>query len=254
MKDIHVPVATTPSRTVLIDDDGPSEITPDGDITAPLPAPAATPPPLVSTAHMHKSPRREEEPATSDDDDDDDEEEPTAAVEPTAAADKNRYVRPAQLDRERKRRRLCTSDVIDSGNINRNVILPLSDLISFLEKNFCCRLCHKSLNERAENQAVRPLQLEIFGLACGLNFQCECGIKTSLRPTVVPEAVAKLKTLKDGHPFATRVNAGGKSNATCKHCGIKGHQRISSLQCLKNPKNLAIGVEKTAVEAAAVGK
>jgi hypothetical protein len=46
----------------------------------------------------------------------------------------------------------------------------------------------------------------------------------------------------------------GKSNATCKHCGIKGHQRISSLQCLKNPKNLAIGVEKTAVEAAAVGK
>ena len=48
----------------------------------------------------------------------------------------------------------------------------------------------------------------MFGLAVGFNFSCECGVKDSLRPMVVPSAISKLRTLKNGEPFATRVNAG----------------------------------------------
>jgi hypothetical protein len=64
------------------------------------------------------------------------------------------------------------------------------------------------LNNYPGKQTASPLGLEIFGMAAGLNFQCDCGAKQSLRPRVVPEAAPKLKTLTDGKPLATRANAG----------------------------------------------
>jgi hypothetical protein len=79
----------------------------------------------------------------------------------------------------------------------------------FLEENFSCKICHKSIkNCGTEHQAVPPLGLEVFGIACGLHFQCDCGRIASLRPDIVPEAKAKLTTLEDGKPFATRLNSG----------------------------------------------
>jgi hypothetical protein len=69
-------------------------------VSAPIP-PAALPP-LLSAAHMPHSPLHKE-PA------------------------KTRHVQPEPLDREKKRRRLLTSDHTDSVNINRNVMLPLAN-------------------------------------------------------------------------------------------------------------------------------
>jgi hypothetical protein len=169
------------------------EITPEA-VSAPIP-PAALPP-LLSTAHMPHSPLHKE-PA------------------------KTRYVQPEPLDREKKRRRLLTSDHIDSVNINRNVILPLDGLLCFIENNFCCKRCHKSLKRSTRGEATPPLGLEVFGLACGLNFKCGCGEKQSLRPVVVPSATHKLTTLQDGHPFATRVNAGDFEINRRLHLGLQ---------------------------------
>ena len=119
--------------------------------------------------------------------------------------DKRRYLAPEPLDRDRKRRRRLTSDTLDSVNI-----LPLNQLLNFIENSFCCKRCNKTLTRcnEEEEEEVRPLGLEVFGLACGLNFKCECGAQESLRPVTVPEATSKLKTLQDGNPYGTQVNAG----------------------------------------------
>jgi hypothetical protein len=61
---------------------------------------------------------------------------------------------------------------------------------------------------KAQGCAETSLQLEVFGIACGLNFNCDCGVSDSLRPNIVPDATEKLKTLEDGKPYGTRVNSG----------------------------------------------
>jgi hypothetical protein len=76
---------------------------------------------------------------------------------------------------------------LDSDDTDRNV-LPLSTLISFLE-NFVLKRCRKRLTRtQEEEQTPPPLGLEVFGLACGLNFKCECGAKMV---TVVAESTEK---------------------------------------------------------------
>jgi hypothetical protein len=99
-------------------------------------------------------------------------------------------------------------DLDEPSTMSRNVLLPLDGLLSFLELNFCCKRCHRSISKSSIEQPTSPLGLEIIGLACGLNFNCFCGGESSLRPEVVPSSVVKLKTLKDGQPYSTRVNAG----------------------------------------------
>jgi hypothetical protein len=59
-----------------------------------------------------------------------------------------------------------------------------------------------------EQRPHPPLVLEVFGLACGLNFQCVCGAKASLRPPVVAAAQHKVDTLVNGKPFSTSINLG----------------------------------------------
>ena len=172
-------------------------ITPEGEHTF---QPTASPPPMLSVAHISHSPQVHPEPAAA---------EPVpepAAAEPVV--DKRRFVAPEPLDRDRKRRRSLTSDTIDCVTKKRNVILPLNQLLEFIENSFCCKRCNKTLTRCDEEQQVPPLGLEVFGLACGLNFKCECGMRESLRPVTVPEATPKLKTLQDGNPYGTRVNAG----------------------------------------------
>jgi hypothetical protein len=164
-------------------------ITPDDVSTTTPPLMLATAP-LVSNGHMAHSPLRNDE-------------------EPVV--EKRRFTQPERLDKEKKRLRTTTSLILDSdmeSTTNRNVILPLDGLLLFLENNFCCKRCHKSLKRCDDAQPIPPLGLEVFGLACGLNFKCACGEEKSLRPDIVPAAKGKLTTLKEGHPYATRVNAG----------------------------------------------
>jgi hypothetical protein len=55
----------------------------------------------------------------------------------------------------------------------------------------------------------KPLGIEVFGVARGINFNCICGAAASLRPKVVAAAkITKLKTPQFGKPCSTRVNAG----------------------------------------------
>ena len=181
-------MASTPASMVSISN---RIITPDDVDAGTSFAPGtSSPPPIVSKAHISHSPPPEE---------------PAAA---SPLVEKRRYLAPSPLDNEKKRRRRLTSDALDNVNINRNVILPLDSLLFFIEHNFCCKRCHKSLTRCADVQVVPPLGLEIFGLACGLNFKCDCGVKESLRPFLIPAAIPKCKTLQNGHPFSTRVNAG----------------------------------------------
>jgi hypothetical protein len=102
-----------------------------------------------------------------------------------------------------------TLDSDDDDTTNRNVLLPLKGLVCFIETNFCFKRCHKTLKRcREEQQPFPPLGLEVFGIAFGLNFNCACGVQTSLRPDLAASATDEVKTLKPGQPFATGVNAG----------------------------------------------
>ena len=181
-------MASTPARNLTAIHQR-SLITPDGEeaLSSPSSSIAASPPPLLSVGHAPHSPLQLE----------------TAAAE--VLVDKRRYLAPEPLDRDRKRRRRLASDTLDSVNKNRNVILPLNQLLNFIENSFCCKRCHTSLTRCDEEQEeeVRPLGLGVFDLACGLNFKCECGVRQSLRPATVPEATPKLKTLQDGNPYGT---------------------------------------------------
>jgi hypothetical protein len=115
--------------------------------------------------------------------------------------EKIRFQKPEiESKRNTKRRNKTTT--------NRNIILPLDGLLQFLEQNVCCKECRKSINTLPNEQPHSPLVLEVFGLACGLNFQCACGAKASIHPPVVPEALDKVTTLVAGRPFSTRANSG----------------------------------------------
>jgi hypothetical protein len=112
-----------------------------------------------------------------------------------------------EKDEERNVRRHKTAIVLDSedhSTTNINILLSLESLLAFISNNFCCKRCHKSMQGCTETS----LQLEVFGIACGLNINCDCGVSDSLRPNIVPYATEKLKTLEDGKPYGTRVNSG----------------------------------------------
>jgi hypothetical protein len=117
------------------------------------------------------------------------------AYSPPAAS--RRFV-PPEIDREKHNERKNTSVPIDGS---RNIILPLDGLLTFLKENFSCRTCRVT---------VKPgmFDLDIFGLACGLNFNCNCGSAASLRSPIVDSSVEKIKTLEVGQPLGSRVNAG----------------------------------------------
>ena len=134
---------------------------------------------------------------------------------------KQRYFEPAPMEKERRRRRSLTSDVLDEMTVNRNVILPLDQLLRFIEDNFICRRCNRRLTKSEDIRDIPPLGLEVFGLAVGLNFKCGCGVKDSLRPAVVPSAMPKLLTLQNGDPFGTRVNAGDFEINRRYHMGLQ---------------------------------
>ena len=137
-----------------------------------------------------------------------------------------RYLKPECVpERAVKRRKTSvTLDSEDASTTNRNILLPVDTLLSFIEDNFCCKQCRRVFKTKSvddvpatDDQAAssdnaqdphKALSLEIFGIACGTNFNCECGTAASLRPTLLPAAADKIKTLEDGKPYATRVNCG----------------------------------------------
>ena len=81
--------------------------------------------------------------------------------------EKQRYFQPAPLDKEHRRRRSLTSDALDEMTVNRNVILPLDQLLRFIETNFLCRRCNRKLTKSEDIRDVPILGLEVFGLAIG---------------------------------------------------------------------------------------
>jgi hypothetical protein len=131
---------------------------------------------------------------------------PPAPLVSNSPVEKKRFQTP-EKDEERNVQRRKTAIVLDSDDhatTNRNILLSLESLLSFISNNFCCKRCHKSMQGCVETS----LQLGVFGIACGLNFNCDCGVSNSLRPNIVPDATEKLKTLEDGKPYGTRVNSG----------------------------------------------
>jgi hypothetical protein len=143
---------------------------------------AAADPPIMSVAHVTDSP----------------------------LLPQRRFVKP-KLVPERADKRQKTKVVLDAedASTHRNLSVPLNSLLRFLEENFCCWGCRRQINI-SDDGYYKPLGLEVFGVACGLNFNCVCGATAaSLRPKVVAAArIAKLKTLQVGKPYGTRVNAG----------------------------------------------
>jgi hypothetical protein len=71
-----------------------------------------------------------------------------------------------------------------------------------MERNFCCKRCHRNVAPDS------TIGVEVYGLAFGLHYNCLCKASASLRPDLVPEATPKLKKLRIGQPFGTRVNCG----------------------------------------------
>jgi hypothetical protein len=121
---------------------------------------------------------------------------------------KRRFLRPKNdPNRAAKRSRSAVQlDSNETSTTNRNMLLPINTFLKFLENNICCKrfvtLFSKQnvVNDEGSTNASEAVQvlhnvlcLEVFGLACGLNFNCECGASASLRPDLVP-AAAKTKT------------------------------------------------------------
>jgi hypothetical protein len=93
--------------------------------------------------------------------------------------------------------------------MDRNIIPPLDRLVSFLEINFVCKRCHHKLTRCDDEQYEPPVVLlEVFGLTCGLNFNCRCGAQDSLRPKVVEEALPKIGPVDDKKPIGNCLNSG----------------------------------------------
>jgi hypothetical protein len=133
-------IDTTTPMSSLVTPATPNSTTSPGDHN-----PDPNDPPILSTAHVSSSPH----------------------------PNGQRFCRPVS-DLARNRRRRLTSFKIDAhAGEARNVILPLDQLMEFLTENFSCKKCRTVIEDGA-------LSLEIFGLACGINYNCSCKATASL--------------------------------------------------------------------------
>jgi hypothetical protein len=158
---------------------------------------------------------------------------PVAPVEAQAvvpATGGQRFHQPgADLERNNKRRKTAfTIDLDDKALTDRNIIIPLDKLIKFIETNFVCKRCRKRLDTCNPVETKPKLGFEIFGLACGLNFECGCGAEDRLRPSVVSESQSKVETLANGKPFQNRLNSADfeinrRFHLGLQLCGSGGH-------------------------------
>jgi hypothetical protein len=140
-------------------------------------------------------------------------------------AQTRRFLQPtADVERNSKRRQTNFKIVAgDKSILDRNVILPLSSLVKFIENNFVCKRCRKRLISTglAEHQSQAPFELEVYGLACGINFRCDCGAAASLRPDVIAESAPKIVALHAGKPFQNRLNSGDFEINRRFHLGLQ---------------------------------
>jgi hypothetical protein len=119
--------------------------------------------------------------------------------------EKDRYLKPAANPEQNSKRRK-TSVLLDGKDPDRNIILPLNDLLKFLSENFCCRGCRKILVQNEGD--TYPIELEVFGVANSLHFNCSCGFAGSVRPSLVPEAKPKVEAVVPGQRYSIKTNAG----------------------------------------------
>jgi hypothetical protein len=145
-----------------------------------MPMPAPSTPPIVSIGQLTHSLLEEARPPPRT---------RSPLVEEPA---KQRFVDP-EKDAFRNIRCQRTSIILDSecesSSTNRNILVYVQSLASFIESNFICKRCHITLKRCREP----PLRLEVFGIACSINFNCECRVAASLRPDIMPPAQQKLK-------------------------------------------------------------
>jgi hypothetical protein len=145
-------------------------------------------------------------------------------VPEAASIPKERFFKASNdKDHDAKRRKtLHVLDREDKLTMDRNIILPLDRLVSFLENNFVCKRCRHRLTTRCNKEQFEPpLVLEIFGLACGLNSNCRCGAQDSLRPKVVEEALPKIGPADDKKPIGNRLNSGDFEINKRLHIGLQ---------------------------------
>jgi hypothetical protein len=106
----------------------------------PATSPPVSFPPLVSDAQLTRSPNESDLLVV--------EEEKRGGEE----VDKRRYLKPT-ADKSRNQKRRKTSSTLDSDdkpNRNRNILLPLDSLLTFLEANFNCKYCRRTLRQTDE--------------------------------------------------------------------------------------------------------
>jgi hypothetical protein len=151
-----------------------------------------------------------------------------SVVPDVTSTPKERYFKPSNdKDRDAKHRKtLHVLDGDDKCSTDRNIILPLDSLVAFLEENFVCKRCRHRLTTTtrfagSREQSEPPRVLEIFGLACGINFNCPCGAQDSLRPKVVQEALTKIEPANDKQPIGNRLNCGDFEINKRLHLGLQ---------------------------------
>jgi hypothetical protein len=102
----------------------------------------------------------------------------------------------------------------DRLTMDRNIILPLDRLVYFLENTFDCKRCPNRLTRCDKERSEPPLGLEVFGLACGLNFNCW--------PKVVPESLHKIGPVADKkNNRHNRLNSGDFEINEPLHLGLQ---------------------------------
>jgi hypothetical protein len=109
--------------------------------------------------------------------------------------------------KERNKKRRKTAVIINIKNpLVRNILLPLPQLISFLINNFQCCKCRS-----VAAVPVIEVETETFGFATELNYRCQYGHHSSIRPDLLDSSKEKLdkleKKMKPGEALSSKINS-----------------------------------------------
>ena len=111
-----------------------------------------------------------------------------------------------EADAERNKMRRNTSCIVDNNMPapNRNIIVSLQKLITFLSDNFCCRSCKKGFRGGTDWE----FKVETFGFANCLHYRCTCLASASVLPDLLVGSKYKTRDIPAGKAFTNRVNMG----------------------------------------------
>jgi hypothetical protein len=104
-------------------------------VVMPMLMPASSTPPMVSIGQLTHNPVEEARPPRT---------RSPLAEEPA----KRRFVKPEKdvlRNIERHRTSICIDSECESSSTNRNIIVSVRSLVSFIESNYICKCCHITL-------------------------------------------------------------------------------------------------------------